>query len=287
MSRLENRFNVYKSNFSGMIKANLDERLRMNRLTGVGVGLVGFGAVLALFSYFVLVNVPLTTLGIAFAILGLVVLILPEYLVPHEVVKGMISGSVTNIEAVLEEFGAVREATYLPPREGKVYAYVPLSGNPSYPELDQIVNAPKRIISNVDGHPGLFIYPPGSDVVALSGVSRDGNIGEGERIDGNEKRSLDDFLPEVENGISYCLVDFTELVSKVQVNFEKNKIFLGMKNVKVEVEAPRFSRILGSIPTSLAACVVAGVCKMPVKIVQERQEGKWLRAVLEVGGEDG
>ena len=139
----------------------------MNRLTGVGVGLVGFGAVLAAFSYFVLVNVPLTSLGLAFAILGLVVLILPEYLVPHEVVRGMISGSVANIEAVLEEFGATHKAIYLPPREGKVYAYIPLSGNPSYPEFSEIVNAPKRIISNVDGHPGLFIYPPGSDVVAV------------------------------------------------------------------------------------------------------------------------
>lgn len=259
----------------------------MNRLTGVGVGLVGFGAILAPFSYFVLVNVPLTSLGLALAILGLVVLILPEYLVPHEVVRGMISGSVTNIEAMLEEFGATRKAIYLPPREGKVYAYVPLSGNPSYPEFSEIVNAPKRIISNLDGHAGLFIYPPGTDVVALSGVGRDENIEEREETDGNKERSMDDFLPEVENGISYCLVDFAELVSKVQVNFEENKVFLGMKNVKIEVEAPRFSRVLGSIPTSLAACVIAKVSKMPVKIVEERREGKWLRAVLEVGGEDG
>ena len=259
----------------------------MNRLTGVGVGLVGFGAILGLFSYFVLVNVPLTTLGVAFAILGLVVLILPEYLVPHEVVRGMISGSVTNIEAVLEEFGATRKAIYLPPREGKVYAYVPLSGNPSYPELSEIVNAPKRIISNVDGRPGLFIYPPGSDVLVLSGVAKDESIDEGEQIDGNEKPPLEDFLPEVENGISYCLVDFAELASKVQVNFEENKVFLGMKNVKVEVEAPRFSRVLGSVPASLAACVIAKVSRMPVKIVEEKREGKWLRAVLQVGREDG
>jgi|GEM_PF-610200 len=261
--------------------------LGMNRFTAVGVGLVGFGAILALFSYFVLISVPLTTVGLALAILGLVILILPEYLVPHEVVRGMISGSVTNIEAVLEEFGATHKAIYLLPREGKVYAYVPLSGNPSYPEFSEIVNAPKRIISNVDGHPGLFIYPPGSDVVALSGVGRDENIEEREEVKENGKPSLDDFLPQVENGISYCIVDFAELASKVQVNFEENKVFLGMKNVKIEVEAPRFTRVLGSIPTSLAACVVAGVSKMPVKIVEEKREGKWLRAVLEVGREDG
>jgi len=274
---------LYEFIVSGIIEGNLFSEepkckgLGMNRLTGAGVGLVGFGAVLAPFSYFVLVSVPLTTLGLAFAILGLVMLILPEYLVPHEVVRGMISGSVANIEAVLEEFGATRKAIYLPPREGKVYAYIPLSGNPSYPEFSEIVNAPKRIISNVDGHPGLFIYPPGSDVAALSGVTGEENREEGMR----------EIEAEVENSISYCIVDFAELASKVRINIEENKIFLAMKNVKIEVEAPRFTRVLGSVPVSLAACVVAKASRMSVRIVVESQEGKWLRAVLEVGGEDG
>lgn len=254
----------------------------MNRFTAMGVALVGFGAILAGFSYLVIGSVPLTALGLAFAILGCVVLIFPEYLVPHQVVKGMISGSVANIEAILEEFAVTQKAIYLPPKNGKVYAFVPLSGNPSYPEVDEIVDAPKRVISNVDGHPGLFIYPPGSDVVALSGVVGE----EGEKTEGikeGKNFSLEDFLPQLENTIGYCLVDFSELVSKIQVNFEKNKVFLGMKNIKLDVEAPRFTRVLGSVPASLAACCIAQVTRMPVKIVEERREGKWVRVVLEVG----
>jgi len=76
----------------------------MTRFKAVGVGLFGFGSIFAFFSYFVIASIPLTALGIAFFILGAVILIFPPYLVPHQVVRGMISGSVANIEAVLEEF---------------------------------------------------------------------------------------------------------------------------------------------------------------------------------------
>jgi len=243
----------------------------MNRFTAVGAGLVGFGAILAAFSYFVILSVPLTALGLAFVILGCVVFIFPEYLVPHQVVKGMISGAVANIEAILEEFAITQKAIYLPPREGKVYTFVPLSENPSYPKFSEIVNAPKRIISSVNGHPGLFIYPPGSDVVALSGVTGEEISEEGEREG------------KVENGISHLIVDFAELASKVQVSFEGNRVFLRMRNIKLRVEAPRFTRVLGSPPASIAACVIAQVTKMPVKVVEEKEEGKWVRVVFEVG----
>jgi len=253
----------------------------MSRFATVGVGLAGFGAILAAFSYFVLLSVPLTALGLAFLILGCVVLIFPEYLVPHQVVKGMISGSVANIEAILEEFAAAHKAVYLPPKDGKVYAFVPLSRNSFYPEFNRIVDAPKRIISNVNGHPGLFIYPPGSDVVALSGVVEE-TMGEEREKEGKEF-SLEDFLPQLENAISYLIVDFAELASRVQVSFEKNKALLRMKNIKLNVEAPRFTRVLGSPPASLAACVIAQITRMPVKVVEEKGEGKWVRVVLEVG----
>jgi len=255
----------------------------MNSFRAVGIALIGFGAILSGFSYLIIASVPLTSLGIAFAILGCVVLIFPEYLVPHQVVKGMISGSAANIEAVLEEFAAEQKAVYLPPRDGKIYAYVPLLANPSYPKLSKITDVPKRIISNIDGHPGLFIYPPGSDVVALSGVVR---VAGEETLEKEEKRndfSLEDFLPQLENAISYLLIDFSELVSKIQVDFEKNKVFLRMKNVKLNVEAPRFTRVLGSPPASLAACCIAGITKMPVKIVEEGREKKWVKIVFKVG----
>ncbi len=252
----------------------------MNRFTAVGVGFVGFGAILAAFSYFIIASIPLTSLGIAFAILGSAVLIFPEYLVPHQVVKGMISGSVANIEAILEEFVADRRAIYLPPRDGKILAFVPLSGNPSHPKVSKIIDAPKRVISNIDGHAGLFIYPPGSDVIAVSGIVEEETI---EEVKENKDFSLENFLSQLENAISYCIVDFAEFASRAQVNFEKNKVFLRMRNVKLRVEAPRFTKVLGSVPASLAACCIAAITKMPVKIVEEKEEGRWVRVVFEVG----
>ncbi|HDN84789.1 MAG TPA: hypothetical protein ENG47_03420 [Candidatus Aerophobetes bacterium] len=253
----------------------------MNRFKAIGSGFIGFGGIIASFSYFVIFSIPLTALGLAFAILGCVILIFPEYLVPHQVVKGMISGSITNIEAMLEEFSVNQRAIYLPSKDGKIYAFVPLLGNPSYPEIREIVYAPKRVISNVDGHAGLFIYPPGSDVVVLSGAVA-GQEDKTEQIR-EGKVSLEDFLPQLENTISYCLVDFSEFASKIRVNFDKNKIFLGIKNVKIDVEAPRFTRVLGSPPASLAACCIAQVTRMPVRIIEEKKEGKWVRVVLDVG----
>ena len=53
----------------------------MNRFKVIGVALVGFGAILSIFSYFIIASIPLTALGLAFAVLGCVVLIFPEYLV--------------------------------------------------------------------------------------------------------------------------------------------------------------------------------------------------------------
>jgi len=116
----------------------------MNRFKAIGSGFIGFGGIIASFSYFVILSTPLTALGLAFAILGCVILIFPEYLVLHQVVKGMISGSITNIEAMLEEFSVNQRAVYLPSKDGKIYAFVPLLGNPSYPEIREIVYAPKR-----------------------------------------------------------------------------------------------------------------------------------------------
>lgn len=254
----------------------------MGKFARIGAGLAGFGAILSAFSYFVLGSVPLTALGLAFCILGCVVLIFPEYLVPHQLVKGMISGATANIEATLEEFAATQKAVYLPPKEGKVYIFVPLSNNPSYPEFSKIADTPKRIISNIDGHSGLFIYPPGSDVVVLSGVA-----GERETKIEEEKENkdffLNDFLPQLENAISYLLVDFSEFCSKVQIGFKENRAILRMRNVKLNIEVPRFTKVLGSLPASLAACAIAQITRTPVKIIEEKQEGKWVRVVFEVG----
>ncbi|MBE0479282.1 hypothetical protein IBX65_09260 [Candidatus Aerophobetes bacterium] len=253
----------------------------MNKFKKVGSALVGFGAIVAGFSYFVILSIPLTALGFAFCILGCVVLIFPEYLVPHQVVKGMISGAVANIEAVLEEFSATYKAIYLPPDEGKVYAFCPLSGNPAHPAVEKIVRARKRIICEVDGHPGIFIYPPGADVMAVSGVIEEES--EAEKLGEGKDVSLKTFLPGLENAIGYLLVDFAELASKVEVSFEENRVFLRAKNIKLHVDAPRFIKVLGSPPVSLACCCVAKLTKRWVKVVDEVEEGKWLRAHIEVG----
>jgi len=148
--------------------------------------------------------------------------------------------------------------------------------------VDKIKNAPRRVMSFVDGHAGLFIYPPGSDVVSLSGVLGEEGA-EGEIKGRDEDFSLDDSLSQLESAVSYLLVDFAELTSKVQVSFEKNKVFLRMRHVKVNIQAPRFVRVLGSLPASLGACCIAHITGRPVRVLEEKGEGRWQSVIFEVG----
>lgn len=267
----------------------------MNRLNALGLGLVVVGAILAPFCYLVIYSIPLTVLGIALAIIGIVMLLTPQHLIPHQVVKALIIGSINNIEAILEEFNASHKAIYLSPKEGRIYAYVPLLVNPTLPTSIEIEKARRRVITYVNESPGLIIYPQGSEVVKLAGLS--------------EISDPESALYNIESNLSYVLLDFTELVSGVRANILKAqfiepdkeiepdkkseteskkalksaRINLELKGVKIQSETPRFTRVLGSLPLSLAACVVAAAMQKPVKILNESRQKRKITALLEVG----
>lgn len=261
----------------------------MNRLNALGLGLIVAGVIFAPFCYLVIYSIPLTMLGTASAIIGIVMLLTPHHLVPHQVVKALITGSTNNIEAILEEFNANHKAIYLPPREGRIYTYIPLLINPTVPTSREIEKAPRRVITHINGSPGLIIYPPGSEVVKLAGLS--------------EASDPQSALYNIESNLSYVLLDFTELVSGVKVNILKAqfiepdkesetefkkalksaRINLELKGVKIQSETPRFTRILGSLPLSIAACVVATATQRPVKILSESRQHRKITALLEVG----
>ena len=261
----------------------------MNRLNTLGLGLIVVGAIVAPFCYLIIYSIPLTVLGMALAIIGIVMLLTPQHLIPHQVVKALITGSINNIEAILEEFNASHRAIYLSPREGRVYAYVPLNANPGLPTSIEIEKAPRRLITYVNESPGLIIYPPGSEVVRLAGLS--------------EPSDPESALYNIEGNLSYVLLDFAELVSGIRVNIlkpqfiepdkesetEPKKVLksarfqLQLKGVKFQSEAPRFTRVLGSLPLSLAACVAAATTQRPVKILNESRQKRKITALLEIG----
>ena len=237
---------------------------KVDRYAAFGLGLATFGGPFAVYSFYVLLSVPLTALGLSFVVLGLTAVLIPETPVPAGSIRAMVEGACVNVEALLEEFDAKERAVYLPPRDGRVYAYVPLKGPLRPGDLALVVEAPLRVVTEVRGEPGLMIFPPGSEAVRLA--------------------ALDEEV-ELKEAISYVLVDFLEAVESAQAMKSGGRWIVQIKNPRVGTEYPRFAKVLGSLPTSIAGCVSSQVLGKPVVFVGEETEGDSTTATFEVQGD--
>ena len=217
-----------------------------------GAAIAAFGAVVAYLSYFVLLSVPFTALGIACVILGSATLTLPERPVPRGAVRGVIHGAVLNVEALLEEFDAKEKATYMPPRDGLAVAYVPLADSQS-PSYESLAATSRRLVTEVNGVPVLMVVPPGAELVRANELSEGSGI---------------------EDALQYVLVDVSELCSAVKAVESGGTLVVEMKGVKVRTEAAKYLRCLGSIPASVAASVASTVTRKGVTLVSEDIEGR-------------
>jgi len=217
------------------------------------------------YSYLVLLNIPFIALGVACVIIGLDLLLLPDSPVPTHQIRGMMEGACVNIEALLEEFDASERAVYLPPRDGRVYAFVPL-GKKVNPSLQMFEKAPLRVLTEVSGEPGLFVFPPGSEVVRISVLSEDYGV---------------------EEALNYVLVDFLEAVQSVKTVEEGGRVVVEMKVPRMNTDFPRFQRVLGSVASSVVGCVLASVLMKPVVFSDEEINGDSVRGFFEVGSSFG
>jgi hypothetical protein len=233
----------------------------LNRYEGLGLGLILFGLPFAVFCHLVLLNVPLTALGLACVILGATIMLTPSSPVPVESVRAMVEGACVNIEALLEELDVRHQAVYLPPRDGRVYAYVPLTSNPGVSAAWAAHEAPVRIVTQMEGEPGLLVFPPGSEAVRLSRLGAESGV---------------------EEALTHVLVDFLEAVKSVKAVQDGQRIVIDMSGVRVETEFPRFRRILGCLATSMAGCVLSTVVESPVELRDEKIENDKIRCVFTV-----
>ena len=217
--------------------------------------LTGFGTVLTLYSYFIVDIIPLAALGISCIILGFTALSLPRHIGGGPGMRAMLQGATLSVEAVLEQFDVGR-ATYLPPVDGGViFAYVPLSSQLSTPSLSKMRQAPKSLVSN--NQEGLLVYPVGSEL---------------------------NRIPEFQDGLSleerlrYVLVESADLCSRVMVEETGNLIVVGMKGADLDIQGQKYQNSLGSLPSSLAACVIATLHDKPVALLEEMKAGDRLIA---------
>lgn len=215
------------------------------RYASIGLALIGFGAPLSLTGHFVLGDVSVTALGLSSVILGLTAANLPEEVVPPVSVRSMLRSSALNVEALLEEFEPVK-AVYAP-RGDVVAAYLPLEDKPGL-DLDALDDAPRRLLTSVDGEPALMVFPPGSELPRSSEVD-----------------SLEGVLREL-------LVERSELCSSVRASTVGDLVVVEVGGVKASAEAPRLEELMGGLHGCVAACATASQMGGKVEFLDERTE---------------
>lgn len=227
---------------------------------GLTLGL--FGAILAFFAYFIALSIPLTALGLACAILGLSIALTPSSPIPKLAVKAMLEGSCLNLEALLEEFNVEGKAVYMPPRDDRVFAFIPLSSNPTQVEFEEINKAPLRVLTSAGGKLGLIIFPPGSEIVRLAGI-----------IEGLA----------IEEALNLTLIEFLEGADSVKAVAKEDKIIIEVLNPKVSSELPKVKHSLGSLIVSVAGCTLAKSLGKPIAFIEEVIEEGKVKAEFKVG----
>lgn len=233
--------------------------------TRAGTVLLVFGLLFGAYSYWVLEDVSLTSLGLSSVILGATALLIPSSPVPRDSVRALVEAGAVNVEAVLEEFDAKARGYYLPPRNGRVHCYVPLGTGFEDHHLKRRDAAPLRVLTEVSGFPGVVVFPPGSEAVRLAG------LGEG---------------AGVEDALSYVLVDFMEAVEAVKAVVTGDRVVVELNHVRADTSLSRYHACLGSLPVSTAGCVLAWVTGAPVAYTGERSDGTKVTAgfrVVKVG----
>lgn len=222
----------------------------------LGLAIAFFGLALSLSAHILLGNIPLTAMGIGLAIVGVAWALTPSHPLPRKTVLDIIESSCDNIEALLEFLGATRKAIYLPlAAEARVMAYVPLAGAKDAEglSLKEVADDVGKIVVRRGEVIGVFIAPP---KVKFLG----GNPG------------FEDSGGNIESLLDYVFVD-SEIAESVRVARSEDGLVIEVCKVRVNVNYPRFNVVLGSLPSCLAAQVVAAALSRPVQVVSEKVVG--------------
>ena len=237
--------------------------MELDRYAEFGIILSIFGLALSLFSYYILFNVTLTALGIACIVLGLTIILTPSNPIPKSVVHLMLENSCINIEALLEELNIKDKAVFIPPKKERVRAFIPLISNPEPPATTHLLEAPDRILTEVDGKPCLMLFPPGSELVKMENLTQDSSL---------------------EGSLRAVLVDLAEVTRSIKAVRNGDLVIVELKGIRTSVDLPRFKRVFGSLPTCIAACVLTTILNAPIKLIEEKPISDGLRAVFQVSG---
>ena len=219
-----------------------------DRTASFGLTLIAFGAPFAAFSHIVLGDATYTSLGLAAMIIGATALLVPSHAVPKESARALVEAAAINVEALLEEFDINSTGYYLPPKDGLVYCLVPLQEGFGETALRGLERKPLRLVVEVEGTPALVVFPPGGEAVRLSGLSEESGL---------------------EGALIYVLVDYLEMVESVRAVQSGDIIVVELVKPRVDTVYSRFKQCLGSVPCSVAGCILSTVLGKPLAFLGE------------------
>lgn len=261
----------------------------------LGLALTSAGTTTSVVSYFVAHVVPLTALGVAAIIVGLTAASLPEQVTASYAMKALLRGSTLGIEPLLDEIqtrrerarprqgtpnlaskysledlesdelssqGEVSRAIYLPPKlkgpnsysespsseDERASVYIAL-GHFIPSSVEEMRLAPTLLLPEDKAQVGIRVFTAGAYLGQVAEI-------------GNEDIAIEDALQHI-------LVESAELCSSVRASEIEDTVVVQIDNVKVKPESELYRDLLGSLPTSLAASVVAAVRSAPVVIADE------------------
>ncbi len=175
-------------------------------------------------------------------------------------VRAMIEGSCVNIETLLEEFNARGRAVFLPPRDGSVYAFVPLEPNGKPSTAWAASESPINVLIDANGELGLMIFPPGSEVIGLSQL--------------NHKYGI-------EKALKYVLIDFLGAVESLKADRRQGGVVVEMIVSREPTKFPMCKQSFGTLPTSIAGCILSTVLEVPLRLLYEQEEERIVSSTFE------
>ena len=258
----------------------------------LGAALAGAGSLLAIFSFNVPGMVPFTAMGVAMVVVGMTAAALREPKMGTDFEMALLKGSMLGIEPLLNEIyakrskvGSVSEggdggtpnqggnstgnhpsAIYLPPKGEGAPVYVPLDDQRPLAAIEEMGQAPTGLLPSDAHQRGIRVFSAGSSLVGVLGAGADESSG-------------------VEEALRRVLVEEARLCSSVKAVKTGNAIVVEMRNARAGQETESHKMILGSLPTSLAASVVATVTTSPVAIEAEEITLKRTIARLSFGAD--
>jgi hypothetical protein len=276
--------------------------LILGRYFFLGLGLSFAGSTTSIVSYFLAHVIPLTALGIAVVIVGVTAATMPDQVTGSRAMKVLLRGSTLGMDPLIDEIQTRRQqnseksyaetnnnssasknnlrdlereeepvspiqdniltAIYLPPmfekdgsngsssvpQDERASVYIPLARN-APTTFNELLVAPTTLLSKDKAQEGIRIFTPGAFLGQVNDIRKEDMA--------------------IEDALQYVLVESAELCSSVRASEIEDTIVVEIDDVKVQSESESYRHLLGSLPTSLAASVVAVVRAAPVVIRDE------------------